>query len=381
MRVEKLTAPLVVNLSVLMNRPTGISTYAKNLLPSLKSFDPILLADKAPPGFRSYEIPAGLSPDYGSKGHLKRLFWLQRRVPSVCREFGDGISGDRTPSKSEHSLLFSPSPEAPLYTDCRFVVTVHDTIPLRFPQAFPLALVSYSRHYVGRVLAQAEHIICDSVSTARDVTNFYQVPAHKLTSVALAYDRQNFRPSNTPKGNYFLYIGRQDTHKNLARLISAFSQVAKDGSGGNRDIELWLVGPQDPRYTPALTAQTASLALTNQVRFLDYVAYDRLPVLLGGAIALTFPSLWEGFGLPVLEAMACGTPVITSNLSSLPEVAGDAALLIDPYSTDELAEAMTAVLNDSSLSQQLKNAGLARASCFKWEKTGQQTADILSRFL
>jgi len=363
MRLEKLTAPLVVNLSVLMSRPTGISTYAQNLLPSLKPLDPIVLAAGPPTGFRSHKIPAGLSPDDGSKGHLKRLYWLQRQVPSVCRRFD--------------SLLFSPSPEAPLYTDCRFVVTVHDTIPLRFPQAFPLVLVSYFRHYVGRVLAQAEHIVCDSESTARDVANFYKIPSGKLTSVALAYDRQNFWPRDTPAGNYFLYVGRQNTHKNLPRLISAFAQVCK----GDCDVELWLVGPQDPRYTPALMSQVAALGLTNRVRFLDYVGYDQLPVLLEGAIALTFPSLWEGFGLPVLEAMACGTPVITSNLSSLPEVAGDAALLIDPYNTDELAEAMATVLNDSSCRQQLKAAGLTRANGFRWEKTGQQTADVLSRFL
>ncbi len=363
---------LMVNMSVLMNQPTGISTYAQNLLPFLREFDPFLLADNPVEGFRWHEIPDRLSPDYGKQGHLKRLCWLQREVPKYYKQLSYQSSG--TPHRS---LLFSPSPEAPLYQRCRFVVTAHDITPLRFPKAFPLVLTNYFRYYVGSVLAQAEHIICNSMATARDIADFYRIPDCKLTSVHLAYDQQNFQARDAPMGNYFLYVGRQNIHKNLSRLISAFGKVCNL----NKDVELWLVGPQDRRYVPRLAAQASSIGISNRVRFLDYVAYDQLPVLLGGAIALTFPSLWEGFGLPVLEAMACGTPVITSNLSSLPEVAGDAALLINPYSTSELAEAMATVLNDSSCRQQLKAAGLARASRFSWEKTGQQTADILSRFL
>ncbi len=149
----------------------------------------------------------------------------------------------------------------------------------------------------------------------------------------------------------------------------------------NSDAELWLVGPEDQRYTPALIAQAESLDIARRIRFLDYVAYDQLPLLLGGAIALTLPSLWEGFGLPVLEAMACGTPVITSNLPSLTEVAGDAAILIDPYNVDELADAMRIATSNSQLRQRLKTAGIRRAQLFSWEKTGQQTVDIIEGYL
>ncbi len=109
--------------------------------------------------------------------------------------------------------------------------------------------------------------------------------------------------------------------------------------------------------------------------------YDQLPIIINQAIALVFPTLWEGFGLPVLEAMACGTPVITSNLSSLPEVAGDAAILVNPYNTQEITEAMQAVATDSTLRSRLSTLGINRASQFSWAKTGQATVEVLQRYL
>ena len=123
------------------------------------------------------------------------------------------------------------------------------------------------------------------------------------------------------------------------------------------------------------------LGISHQVKFLDYVPYDDLPKIIRSAIALVFPSLWEGFGLPVLEAMACGTPVITSNLSSLPEVAGDAAILIDPYKVEEITDAMQAIANETGLRSHLSQLGLQRATQFSWEKTGQATVEVLKRFL
>jgi glycosyltransferase involved in cell wall biosynthesis len=162
----------------------------------------------------------------------------------------------------------------------------------------------------------------------------------------------------------------------LHRIIDAFATVPNC-----RDYQLWIAGPTNRRHTPALKAQADQLGLTHQVKFLDYVLYDQLPIMLNQAIALVFPSLWEGFGLPVLEAMACGTPVITSNLSSLPEVAGDAALLVNPYNTNEIAEAMQAVATDSALRSRLRALGLNRANQFSWEKTGQATVEVLQQFL
>jgi len=121
------------------------------------------------------------------------------------------------------------------------------------------------------------------------------------------------------------------------------------------------------------------LGIVDRVKFLSYVSYAELPELINRAIALVFASLWEGFGLPVLEAMACGTPVITSNLSSIPEVAGDVTLLINPYDESAIANAMKSIVSDSQLRQQLREKGLDRASQFSWQKTASQTAEILKQ--
>jgi glycosyltransferase involved in cell wall biosynthesis len=292
-------------------------------------------------------------------------------LPRIYQKLRSAVSS----RASRSPLLFSPLPEAPLFTNCRYIVTVHDLIPLRFPRrGSPLTI--YCRYYIPQVLAQAQHILCDSIATAKDITNFFHIPVDKITPVLLAYNTQDFRFLDVPTSNYFLYIGRHDPYKNLPRLIDAFAALPS-----GHDYELWIAGPPDRRYTPILQAQADHLGLTHRVKFLDYVPYEQLPIIINQAIALVFPSLWEGFGLPVLEAMACGTPVITSNLSSLPEVAGDAALLINPYNTGEITEAMQAVATDSILRSRLCTLSLNRASQFSWEKTGQATVEVLKRYL
>ncbi|NER50618.1 MAG: glycosyltransferase family 4 protein [Symploca sp. SIO1A3] len=366
---------VLLNLSFLFAKPTGITTYAFNLFPHLQSLNPTLLiapeaAQLSPvaSAFNCYPVPANLTPEQGTKGHLRRLLWTQLQVPRIYHQL--------------HSpLLFSPLPEAPLFTNCRYVVTVHDLIPLRFPKRRS-PLTTYFRYYIPQVLSQAQHIICDSTATAQDITQFFEIPATKITPVLLAYNAEHFRVLDLPNREtekncpYFLYIGRHDPYKNLHRLIEAFAALPNC-----RDYELWITGPTDKRYTPLLAAQTEQLKITTQVKFLNYVPYEELPIIINQAIALVFPSLWEGFGLPVLEAMACGTPVITSNLSSLPEAAGDAALLIDPYKTGEITEAMQAVATDAKLRSHLSTLGLTRANQFSWAKTGQATAEVLKKYL
>ncbi|MBD2436130.1 glycosyltransferase family 1 protein [Nostoc sp. FACHB-110] len=351
---------LIVNLSILLSQPTGISNYAYNIFPYLKVLEPTLLTAQKYQNFNCYLIPDNLTPAYGTKGHFNRLIWTQLQLPKIYQEL-------------KSPLLFSPLPEAPLYSNCRFVVMSHDLIPLRFPKRFS-PLTPYHRYYVPQVLQQAQHVVCNSQATADDIIDFYQIPANKITPIPLAHDRTHFLHLNLPTRNYFLYIGRQDPYKNLQCLISAFALLSQE-------YELWLAGPTDKRYTPILQMQVAELGISHRVKFLNYVDYQELPTIINQAIALVFPSLWEGFGFPVLEAMACGTPAITSNLSSLPEVAGDAAILVNPYNTEEITAAMKMIASDAQLRSQLREQGLARANLFSWEKTGKATAEVLSHYL
>lgn len=359
---------MLVNLAFFSERATGLATYTRHIVPHLQPLAPTLLAARAHPGFPHHPIPDNLTAAHGSRGHLRRLLWTQFRLPRLYHRLGA-------------DLLFSPVPEAPLYARCRSVVMIHDTIPLRFPDPRS-RLRLYHQHWLPRVAQQAEQVICNSVATARDIVEFLGVPAPRIAPILLAYDRNRFHPldpadlPSPPARPYFLYLGRHNPYKNVARLVTAFAALTQHG-----DYELRLAGPTDPRYTPQLRAQVAELGLGDRVHFLDYVSDDELPILLNQALALVFPSCWEGFGLPLLEAMACGTPAIAANVSSLPEVAGEAALLIDPASAAELAGAMRQVAEDGELRRQLRDRGLARAGQFSWAKTGQATVEVLQALL
>lgn len=351
---------LVINLSVVIPKPTGISVYAANILPSLKPLEPLLLISDEMAGYQCQKIPNNMTPDHGTKGHLRRLIWTQFKLPLI---YGSLRS----------NLLFSPLPEAPLYSGCRSIIMAHDLIPLKFPKAGS-RLTAYFKSYVPAVLKQAKHIVCNSTSTANSLVEILGISASKITPILLGYDRHRFQFLDLPTQNYFLYIGRHDHYKNIPRLITAFSSLPKD-------YQLWLAGPSDTTYTPLLKQQVKELGLTEQVKFLDYVTATELPTIINQAIALVFPSLWEGFGFPVLEAMACGTPVITSNLASLPEVAGDAALLVNPYEVTEITAAMETLIADPQISAQLRQKGLVRSQAFSWQKTGDKTASILEKYL
>jgi len=367
----KTQSDLIVNLSLVGQKPTGLATYAANLVPKLALPDLTLLAPTGLEGsllngavqnFSSYPIPANMSAENGKWGHLRRLLWTQFQLPQIYRDL-------------HTKLLFSPVPEAPLWSTCRSVVMVHDLIPLRFPK-WTSPLTPYFRYYVPQVLAQAQHILCNSAATANEVVETFGIAAEKITPIPLAYDTDSFRFLDLPTQPYFMYLGRHDPPKNVQRLVSAFA-----GLRDRHHYELWLVGSIDRRYTPALMAQAAELGVGAQVKCLNYVPYRDLPQLLNQAIALIFPSLWEGFGFPVLEAMACGTPVVTSNLSALPEVAGDAAILVNPYQVDEITAAMQMLVQDGTVRSHLRAAGLERARQFRWEKTAEKTAAVLQQFL
>lgn len=357
---------MLVNLAYLLRQPTGTTNYALNLLPYLAPLQPQYLATPASGLAHYVPVPADMTAEYGLRGHLRRLLWTQFRLPQHYREL---IA--RSPARP---LLFSPITEAPLFTNCRFIVMVHDLIPLRFPVS--RAQTWLHRHYIPRVLAAAEHILCNSAATAADITDFYGVSADKITPILLAHDAKHFCPLPLTRQPYFLLLGRQAPYKNWAIALQAFAQLPN-----RREYELWIAGPDDPRYTPALKAQADALGITSQVKFLHYVSYEQLPILLNQALALIFPSLWEGFGLPVLEAMACGTPVIASNRASLPEVTGEAALLVEPTDAGAIAHHLQRLTREPDLARHLSTAGQQRAAQFSWQRTGQATVDVLKAYL
>ncbi len=363
---------LVVNLAALMEKPTGLSVYAQNVVPFLEEFEPIVLIRESMieswaakhPGLRLESIRNDLSADSGANGHARRLAWVETVLAARLR-------------KMANPLLFSPVPEAPLLRGVLTVVTVFDFIPqLFYPRSHPLH--QYTKRYVPRVLRRATRVIAISEATATDAVRLAKIARTKIDVTPLACDADHFRPLGVERKPYFLYLGRYAPYKNIEFALEGFADAAIDG------FEFWMAGPPNPGFDALLREFRDRRGLA--VRFIPYPSYDDLPTLLNEATALVFPSRYEGFGLPILEAMACGTPVITSNVSAMPEVAGDAAILVDPDDAAALSREMTALAaafrtaaDQVGTIESLARKGLLRASSFSWSMTADKTAGILKR--
>lgn len=257
------------------------------------------------------------------------------------------------------------------------VVTIHDLIPLLFrdhaPRSKKSRLFPVFRLLMQEVGRRADLIITVSESTRADVLRVLRIPAEwqaRVVSIPEA-SGDEFRPAEAPAARprpRVLYVGRRDPYKNLAGLIEAFAKVRARGV----DAVLRVIGPEDKRY-PEAPRRALELGLNDHIEWAGYVPDRKLARQYQESDVFVLVSKYEGFGLTVLEAMACGTPVVCSNLSSLPEVAGDAALLVDPTDSDATADAICRVLTDSALAAALRERGLARAAQFSWRRTAELT--------
>jgi glycosyltransferase involved in cell wall biosynthesis len=240
----------------------------------------------------------------------------------------------------------------------------------------------YFRTVVPALIDQCHHILTNTSFTANEIIKRTGIPAQKISIVPLGYDESAFFQVNSDincsrLSSYFLHVGQQYPHKNIRRLIYSFSQIAVK----HKNIRLVLAGKPHHTETPRLHRMVSELRMEQRISFQQYVKFRELPDLYRGAIALIYPSLTEGFGLPILEAMACGTPVITSLGSGTEEVAGDAALLVDAKNTREIAGAISEIINNATLRQEMTIQGLQRCKQFSWYRTAKTTRDILSCFL
>jgi alpha-1,3-rhamnosyl/mannosyltransferase len=268
----------------------------------------------------------------------------------------------------------------------RRVVTIHDLTCLLFPAFHPWSRRVLFRLGVRRAARLADAIIVPSDGTRRDLVACLSVPDAKIHVVPEAPDPQ-FTPIDAGSSasvlsrhgladrHYFLCVGNVEPRKNVRRLIEAYDRMR---AGARRGAPLVIAGGAGWKNR-AIHAAAATSPFAADIRLLGYVADADLPALMGGALAFVYPSLYEGFGLPVLEAMACGAPVITSNRSSLPEVAGDAALLVDPEDTAALAGAMARIAGDASLREDLRDRGLKQAQRFSWEETARLTTRVYEK--
>jgi glycosyltransferase involved in cell wall biosynthesis len=274
-----------------------------------------------------------------------------------------------------------------LKKDVKVIATVHDLIPLKFPQFTPRAWKTRLHPLFRRVLVRstrrADRVITVSHHTRRDLVADLSLPPEKIAVVYNGID-EAYRPQGGEKirpvleekldftGPYLLYVGRFDPYKNVVGLIRAFGEFLLHRSDEPR---LVLAGHHDRRYPQAAQA-VSELGLSSRVVFLGGVDEETLVALYNGARILILPSLYEGFGLPPLEAMACGTPVIASDRGSLPEVVGEAGLLIDPEHTRAIASAIKKLWDSEELRRSFRERGLARAQKFSWRRAARETLKI-----
>jgi glycosyltransferase involved in cell wall biosynthesis len=234
----------------------------------------------------------------------------------------------------------------------------------------------------------ASYVIAVSQATRHDLLAFYHLPAQSVAAISEAAEAQ-FQPQTPAQvvrvchqyalpQDYVLYLGINKPHKNLTRLVEAWHRVVhswENGSETGSEPQLVIAGVWDARY-PECKRRVEELGLTDRVRVLGFVPDEDLPALYSGAMLFVFPSLYEGFGLPVLEAMSCGAPVVCSNTSSLPEIGGQAALTFDPLDVGDIAAKIGEALCDRTLREEMREAGLRRAAQFSWEEVGRKTLAV-----
>lgn len=276
-------------------------------------------------------------------------------------------------AKQKPDVFFSPTHYIPRYTNVKRIVTIFDLSFLHFPETFLKKDLWKLTNWTKFSIENAEHIITISNFSKKDILDNYKVDKNKITVAYPGYDREKFKvvrggldndivlEKYDIKDNYIIYIGTLQPRKNLLRLIEAVSRIDK--------LTLAIVGKhkgegkQGWKYGEILK-MPSQLGIEHRVKFLGFVPDNELPILLNNSKAFVLPSLWEGFGIPALEAMACGIPVIVSNVSSLPEVVGKAGLLIDPYSIDQIEQAIRTITTDKKL--HLKFARAAKKQAYKF---------------
>ncbi len=370
--------PIGIDYTPAITQGGGIGRYVRELIAALARLDADTPYRLFVAGARQKTLPALPGPNFSwrtarfSAQTFARFWHRLRLLPPVEHWLGDVALF--------HATDFVLPPTRP---NTRTILTVHDLSFIRAPETASPRLKAYLERVVPRAVQRADHVLADSQATKDDLVAFYHTPADKI-SVLYSGVEARFAPVDAEAQAavrakydigavpYVLSVGTVQPRKNYARLIDAMHALPDQHlviAGGKG----WLEGP--------IYAAAQAPGLRGRVHFIGFVDDADLPALYCAAETFAFPSLYEGFGLPILEAMACGVPVVVSNTSSLPEVAGDAALLIDPTDTVALARALRRVRHDNGLRAALRSGGFAQARRFDWYISARRLKGIYRQML
>jgi len=313
---------------------------------------------------------------FPTRSPVLKVVWEQMLLPTLARRF-------------RLDLLHIPLYVAPRWGPTPFVLTVHDLSFLRFPEWFRRRDRWYKGKWGPASFHRAATVITDAMATQQELTVLCGVAPERVAVVPLGIDGARFRLAAAGDDGenirhryangrpYLLFVGTLEPRKNLSRLVAAFGH-ARAATGAPHALVLagrWGWGME------GLPDQVRQLGLEQDVIFVNYVPEEDLPGLYQAAVTVAYPSLYEGFGLPPLEAMACGTPVLTSNISSLPEVVGEAAWKVDPTNVEQIAAGLVRLIQDADLREELRRRGRARAREFSWERMARQTVQVYEKVL
>jgi len=351
---------------------TGIGTYTMQILKHLLEIDNfnnyyLFWSGRDYDAFKKYE---NVKVSISSRKHHR--FWEQYYIPDVLKN--KSIDLYHVPQNG----IGLPQKKNSLH-----VATIHDLIPYVMPETVGRGYLTKFISQMPQIISSIDMLITVSEWSKKDIMRIFDVPEDRIAVTHLAADDM-FMPMDKlaaqdfVKGKYtidkdfILYLGGFSPRKNVKSILVAFSMIYKNLS---KDYKIVIIGSEKDDHQ-FLTKLSQSLGICDKVFFTGFVPYEDLPWFYNASDVFVYPSLYEGFGLPVLEAMNCGTPVITSNVSSIPEIAGDSALLIDPFDTEKLADAMSKVLEESSVKADLISRGFERSKNFSWAKTAAKTLKV-----
>lgn len=374
---------IAIDYTPAVHQRAGIGRYTRGLVQALTQLDSenrytLMVLGRIGAHF----IPSGLPANYKLRfapisDRWATVLWYRLNVPLPVELFSGLADLFHGPSFTLPPS-FAPS-----------LLTVHDLSFLRYPQGAHPALLAWLTKAVPRSLRRARHVLADSESTRIDLIELMQVPSDRITVIGAGVEKR-FQPVTDPEtlgqvraryklpDRFILSVSTLEPRKNFTGLIAAFSQMAAASEMSSMaDLHLVIAGGKGWLYDDIFAAAETS-PLRERIHFTGYVADEHLPALYSLATLFAFPSHYEGFGIPVLESMACGTPVVCANNSSLPEIAGDAALLIEATDTGALADAMHQLVIDTSLREGLIQRGYEQAGNFRWEEAARRLLDVYS---
>jgi glycosyltransferase involved in cell wall biosynthesis len=285
-------------------------------------------------------------------------------------------------------LFFTPGHYAPRFSPFPTVVAVMDLSYFKFPEYFKKSDLLQLKSWTEYSVKKASHIITISESTKSDIVKYYGVPSNTVTVTYLGYDTETFKPVEDQnqikkvldkygfKQPYILYLGTLQPRKNIVRLIQAFKDLVTDPEYARLGLKLVIVGKKGWLFEEIFT-EVKRLKMEDVVVFTGYIQDEEKAAILSGAMLYTLPSLYEGFGIPVLEAMACGTPVVVSQISSLPEVVGEYGVLVDPYDVKSISSGLKLLVKDDDLRNRMRNNGLRWVKKFDWMNCARITLGVL----